>query len=244
MTTIPDHKVLINCDMGEWDAPHLRYVDDQLMSLIDLTNIACGGHAGSPTLIKHTLTLAKKNYTLVGAHPGYEDRPHFGRQYISMNSEDLVDMLSRQIDLFLDSCALVGIEPHHIKPHGALYHACNHNSMEAATLIELMQDEYSYLKLIVAPNSLLLQLADEAEITVLRESFIDRRYQENLRLVPRSQSGASITDMDDAAAQYHQILASKIKTKSGRTRDLVSDTCCIHGDNPAAVNILKKLMNV
>lgn len=34
----------INCDMGERGQAHP--VDDQLMAMIDIANIACGGHAG------------------------------------------------------------------------------------------------------------------------------------------------------------------------------------------------------
>jgi len=243
MNTKSDHPVLINCDMGEWDAPHLSYIDDKLMPLIHLTNIACGGHAGSSTLIKHTLTLAKKHGTIVGAHPGYQDRIGFGRQYISLNSNDLKEMLTMQIDLFLECCDRVDITPNHIKPHGALYHASNHHHHEADVIVDLISSSYSFLKLIVTPHSLLDRLADEAQIDILRESFVDRKYQDDLRLTPRSRDGAVLTSSDEAAAQYHLIQQSKIKTESGKLQNLTSDTCCIHGDNPAALDILKNLLN-
>ena len=37
--------MLINCDIGERGVAHS--IDDKLMSMIDIANIACGGHAGN-----------------------------------------------------------------------------------------------------------------------------------------------------------------------------------------------------
>ena len=56
----------INCDIGERGADHP--VDRQLMELIDIANIACGGHAGDDASIPFFCELAKKRKLIITAH--------------------------------------------------------------------------------------------------------------------------------------------------------------------------------
>ncbi|HAO86221.1 MAG TPA: lactam utilization protein LamB, partial [Gammaproteobacteria bacterium] len=48
--------MLINCDLGECLIPN---PDADIMSLIDMANIACGGHAGDDESMVKTIKLAK-----------------------------------------------------------------------------------------------------------------------------------------------------------------------------------------
>ena len=63
----------LNADVGEGmdDAALLPYVTS--------ANVACGLHAGDPSVMDDTVTLALSRGVRVGAHPGYADREHFGR---------------------------------------------------------------------------------------------------------------------------------------------------------------------
>ena len=69
----------LNCDMGEG-----MLDDEALMPLISSANIACGYHAGSAALMARTVELALRHGVAVGAHPGFDDRDHFGRTEIHL----------------------------------------------------------------------------------------------------------------------------------------------------------------
>ncbi|MFT4537156.1 MAG: UPF0271 protein [Saprospiraceae bacterium] len=227
--------------MGEWDAPHLINQDQLIMSHIDMCNIACGGHAGSAQIMAQTIELAIAEDVFVGAHPGYSDRVNFGRSYIDLSDIDLKDTLQSQIDLFLNVIDTFEINPYHIKPHGALYHACNQMEKEMSVLINLMKEQYSYLKLIVFPNSILHQTALKEGLDIMVESFIDRSYTLNLNLASRNMHGSVITSVVQANAQYQNLSNESVITQDGITAQLVSQTACIHGDNPNVLEILESI---
>lgn len=227
--------------MGEWNAPHLENQDHLIMPHIDLCNIACGGHAGSTDIIKHTIKLAMANEVKVGAHPGYADKSNFGRQYVELSEQELKDLLRSQIDLFLNVADKMNVVPYHIKPHGALYHACNHREIEMNVLIDIVKNDYSHLVLLVFPESILHKAAEKEELTYMAESFIDRSYTDGLKLAPRRGTGSIITSVAKAKAQYNKLSAGEVITQSGLTKKIISQTTCIHGDNPNVLEILKSI---
>ncbi|KAJ9104964.1 hypothetical protein QFC19_003761 [Naganishia cerealis] len=69
--TVPQHsslsKIEINVDCGEAFGNWQAGPDEELMPMIDVANVACGGHAGSPVVMKRTIDLAKKFGVKVGA---------------------------------------------------------------------------------------------------------------------------------------------------------------------------------
>jgi len=230
--------------MGEWDAPHLTPMDEAIMPYVDMCNIACGGHAGSELIMASTMNLATEYNVKIGAHPGYEDREHFGRKYMPLTSDQLTQVLNKQLSEFLSICNATNVNPYHIKAHGALYHACNYRDLEAEVLINVIKELCPKLVLLVAPDSLLEDKAKEEGLVTMAESFIDRRYNDDLTLVSRSESDAVITDEATAAKQFDSLSRGQIVTRSGKTKPLSSDTACIHGDNPNCLEILKAFRNV
>ena len=51
-------RVDLNADMGESFGPWKMGDDASLLKVVTSANIACGGHAGDPDVLAHTLTLA------------------------------------------------------------------------------------------------------------------------------------------------------------------------------------------
>ena len=51
--------IKLNCDLGESFGAWQMGLDAEVMPLIDQANIACGFHAGDPTVLVNTLALAK-----------------------------------------------------------------------------------------------------------------------------------------------------------------------------------------
>ena len=84
MTTIN-----LNADLGESFGHYTIGNDAALMKVIKSASIACGFHAGDPTVMANAVRLAQANGVSVGAHPGFNDLWGFGRRQIKMNARDL-----------------------------------------------------------------------------------------------------------------------------------------------------------
>src|ERR1700677_5185838 len=74
----------LNCDLGE-GCP----CDAELLFLITSANVACGWHAGDAATATVTLTAAVKYGVIVGAHPSFPDREHFGRRELQRTSAEI-----------------------------------------------------------------------------------------------------------------------------------------------------------
>ena len=66
-TTAALKRIEINVDCGEafglWECGP----DEDLMPMIDVANVACGGHAGDPVVMRRTIAACKKHGIKVGA---------------------------------------------------------------------------------------------------------------------------------------------------------------------------------
>lgn len=98
------------------------------------------------------------------------------------------------------------------------------------------------LKLYVPYGSVISEIAISEGIPITYEVFADRNYNDDLSLVSRANANAVITDADKMIDHVkNMILHKKVKSVSGVEVDLKAETICIHGDNPKAISLLKKL---
>src|SRR5437016_11437059 len=109
-------KVDLNSDLGE-GAGH----DDEILSVVSSTNIACGFHAGNPASIFNSIRAAKEKGVAVGAHPSLDDRKDFGRAEMQASAAEVYSLVAYQVGAFNALCAAAGVDMNHVKPHGALY---------------------------------------------------------------------------------------------------------------------------
>ena len=231
----------INCDMGEWDSPYVENVDYQLMPYIHQCNIACGGHAGSADVLYETMSLAIDNDILIGAHPGYDDRASFGRVFISYPSDELTDILYRQLSLAIDTASKLNTKLSHIKPHGALYHSCHKNELQRDVFFSAISDMSLGVPVMVLADSNLYNFCKKNNISVISEAYIDRSYNDDGSLISRSQYGAVITNVDQAVLQYKNLTKGVVFSADRKEINIRSESACIHGDNPFALQILKAI---
>ncbi|MBT9155351.1 MAG: hypothetical protein DDT37_00318 [Firmicutes bacterium] len=95
------HLVDLNCDMAESFGPYTLGHDELIMPHITSANIACGFHAGDPTVMRRTVALAKMHGVRVGAHPGYPDLAGFGRRPMGLAPTEVYDAVVYQIGALL-----------------------------------------------------------------------------------------------------------------------------------------------
>src|SRR2546429_1215638 len=106
----------LNADLGE-GAGH----DDELLALVTSANIACGFHAGDAETMRRSIETARDHKVAVGAHPSLFDRENFGRKELPVKSGEVFDAVVYQLGIFQAIAEAAGVQPNHVKPHGALY---------------------------------------------------------------------------------------------------------------------------
>lgn len=221
-------RVELSADLGE-GAPR----EDEIWPLIDRANVACGGHAGDDDSMRIAAGLAIEHGVVLGAHPSYPDREHFGRRSVQMSPEALRASLVAQI------AALRFFAPvRHVKPHGALYNDAHKDRALADVIVSAMDGEMA----LVAPDRSQMAIAARAAgIRVIREAFADRRYESDGSLTPRSIAGSTLT-VDEAAVQA-VLLATEgaVVARDGSRIPIAFDTICIHADMDGAVERLRTI---
>ena len=215
----------LNCDMGELeDARH----EAALMEYITSANIACGGHAGDEAAMERTTRLALARGVRIGAHPGYPDRPNFGRVAIPMPAAEIERMVRRQIERLDAVVRSLGGRIVHVKPHGALYNGAVRDAEVARAVAAGVAAWDPRVTLFGLAGSPMLDVWRQMGLQIAAEAFADRRYEPDGTLRPRHFADALITDPREAAAQALRF-----------AREGQAQTICVHGDTPGAVDILK-----
>ncbi len=228
----------INADVGEGMGN-----EAQLFPLITSCNIACGGHTGDAKTMTEVVRLAKANNIKIGAHPSYPDKANFGRKVMDISCADLYTTLKHQVRALMGILYKEKATLHHIKPHGALYNKAFTNEKTATVIVEVVKSIALPIKLYVPYGSVISDIALANGIDVWYEGFADRRYNDDLSLVSRSESDAMITNPQAAYEQILQMIAKgKIHVKSGVEAPIKVQTICVHGDTKNAIELTQYLV--
>ena len=74
------NRINLNADLGESFGAWKMGDDPALLRIVKSANVACGFHAGDPTVMQETVRLAIAHGVSIGAHPSYPDLQGFGRR--------------------------------------------------------------------------------------------------------------------------------------------------------------------
>jgi len=220
----------LNADLGEGGSQ-----DAALIALVSSANIACGGHAGDEATMRAAIDACLAAGVVIGAHPGYEDREHFGRRALEISPAAVTDLVVRQVARLAEMTPL-----HHVKPHGALYNQADHDPELAAAVVKGVASVVPACLFYAPPGGALAAAAKTAGLRLCAEGFADRRYTESGNLVPRGEAGAMIEEVGAAVAQAMQIACKgRVETTAGTWFPLSAQTLCVHGDSPHALETLR-----
>lgn len=82
-------RIDMNSDMGESFGRWKLGDDEALLDVVSSANVACGFHAGDPSVMLRTLSYAASREVMVGAHVAYRDLAGFGRRYVDESPDEL-----------------------------------------------------------------------------------------------------------------------------------------------------------
>lgn len=238
-------KIDLNSDVGESFGAYRIGLDEEVIPLISSANIGCGFHGGDPSVMRQTIALAQEHGVALGAHPGFPDLIGFGRRKIDATQEEIRDYVTYQIGALQAFAAMQDMKLQHVKAHGALYNMAERDVRiwEAIAQVIAGIDRQLILVAIAGPmREEVKEIGKRYGIRIAFEFFADRAYNRDGSLVSRREPGAVIHDHLQAAERVLKMVTEKrIVAKDGAEIEVIADTICVHGDNPAAVRLAQQI---
>ena len=233
-------KVDLNCDLGESFGRYKLGEQKEILKYVTSANIACGFHAGDPTVMRETVKLAIENGVKIGAHPGLPDLNGFGRRNMDITAQEAYDMVVYQIGALQGFLTRYNETMQHVKPHGALYQMATRDGELAEAIAQAVHDISPSLVLYGLAGSELTRAGEKIGLRTAHEVFADRTYQADGSLTSRSQKDALITDKELAVEQVFKMVSEgKVRSQQNTDVSLQADTVCIHGDGAHALDFAR-----
>ncbi len=228
----------LNSDLGESYGVWTLGDDAAMLGIVTSANVACGFHAGDPSVLRATCRLAVENEVAIGAQVSFADLAGFGRRHVDMAPDELRDAVLYQLGALDAFAQVAGAEIGYVKPHGALYHATAADRSAAQALVAAAAEYDSSLMIVGLPGSELLLAADAAGLEAVPEAFADRAYRPDGGLVSRREAGSVLTDPDEVATRAVRIATdNEVVAIDGTVVSVRARSICVHGDTPGAVEL-------
>ena len=236
----------LNADLGEGFGRWSLTDDVALLDVVTSANVACGFHAGDPSIMRRVCELAVARGVTIGAQVSYRDLAGFGRRSMEVPLGELAAEVAYQIGALEVFARAAGTRVAYVKPHGALYNRTVHDEAQASAVVEgtmlASTAVGASLPLMGLPGSALLAAAREAGLEAIEEAFSDRAYLADGTLVPRSEPEAVLADAD-AVVERALVIAERrpITTVTGEQLTVAARSICVHGDTPGAAAMAARI---
>jgi UPF0271 protein len=235
-------RIDLNCDLGESFGAWRMGEDDAILPLISSASVACGFHAGDPSIMQRTVAQAAAHGVAIGAHVSLPDLQGFGRREMRVTPAEVYAMTLYQIGALHAFARAAGTCVAHVKPHGALYNMAARDGALAEAIARAVQQFDPRLRLFGLANSRLIDAARAIDLPAASEAFVDRRYCSDGSLQPRGEPGAVIENIDAAAEQAIAIARDgRVAASNGSAVAVQADTLCLHGDGAHALAFAHRL---
>lgn len=230
----------VNSDLGESYGVWTLGDDAAMLGIVTSANVACGFHAGDPSVLRAACSLAVRNGVAIGAQVSFPDLPGFGRRHLDMAPDELRDAVLYQLGALDAFAQVAGAEIAYVKPHGALYHATATHRSAAQALVAAAAEYDPTLAVLGLPGSELLAAADDAGLEAVPEAFADRAYTPEGGLVSRREVDSVLTDVDVVAERAVRIATdNEVVAVDGSVVRVQARSICVHGDTPGAVDLAR-----
>lgn len=235
-------KVDLNSDMGEGFGPYRLCDDEAMMDLVSSTNIACGFHAGDPTIMTNMVRLAKARGVDVGAHPGLPDREGFGRRELPFSDLELRQQFLYQLGALIAIAKVEGVRVSHVSFHAAMGNMVNRNEALSTAMMEAIRTIDPALIVFCTAGSIIERTAYAAGLRTLSLFLADRAYQASGALVPRGQPGDLVKDEAAVRQRVRQFLTEGTVTAiCGTVIPMAARSILVHSDTPGSLDLAKRV---
>jgi UPF0271 protein len=164
---------------------------------------------------------------------------------MDVTHEEIGDYVTYQIGALQAFAAARGARLQHVKPHGALYNMAvrDPSIWDAVAAAIAALDPRLILFALAGPGRAELEnIGARHGIRIAFEFFGDRAYNPDGSLVGRHLAGAVIHDHEQVAAKVLKLVTdNRVVCVDGSEIELRADTICVHGDNPSAVALVRRI---
>jgi len=222
--------------MGELAPGQTENFDNEIMPYISSCNVACGFHSGDPVTIEKTIRSAVAHKVVIGAHPSYDDRAHFGRKSMHVALDILIPQLRYQIYAVKGITESFGMSLHHVKAHGALYNDMLNDDALAEAYVRLVKSIDKNIFIYALAHSNVTDICKANNVKYVHEVFADRKYESVNQLRSRKHEDAVIHDKSILLNQVKGFLTSELHLEQG-VASIKAESICLHSDTAGAVQL-------
>lgn len=233
-------KIDINSDMGEGFGRYTVADDAALLDVVTTANVACGFHAGDPTIMAGLVHSAKERNIGLGAHPGLPDLMGFGRRQMAVSARDMANMLIYQLGALKGFAAAVGHPVTHVSYHAAFGNMALADRALADVLTEAIKSVDRDLVVFSMPDTEVEKSARAAGLRTMQVFLADRAYRRDGSLVPRGTAGAVIHSSEAVAQRVRRFVESgDVVTLEGDVIPMRARSILVHSDTPGSAALAR-----
>ncbi|MFI2347482.1 LamB/YcsF family protein [Streptomyces sp. NPDC019443] len=231
----------LNADLAEGYGRWVLTDDEAMLSVVTSANVACGFHAGDPSIMRRVCDMAAERGVRIGAQVSYRDLAGFGRRAMDVPGDELADEITYQIGSLQVFARAAGATVSYVKPHGALYNRVVSDQEQASAVAAGTRLADPTLPVLCLPGSAMHVQAQRVGLPAVDEAFVDRAYTATGTLAPRATPGAVITDPQQVARRAVALARDgRVTALGGETVSIRAHSLCLHGDTPGAVELAKQ----
>jgi UPF0271 protein len=222
-------RIDVNADLGEGLARYSFGHDAEMMKHVSSVSIACGWHAGDPTIMRESVARAADAGVAIGAHVSFPDVLGFGTHRMVARPDEIRDWTMYQAGALQAFAQAEGVSLQHVKPHGALYYMSYEDHEVARAVVDATRA--------LGEGICFVSMGPEAEtacrevgVPFVCEGFADMTYGAPWRLVPGVFSGDDAEVVAERAVRFAKHRLCELTDGSTFTAEV--DTVCVHGHLP------------
>lgn len=226
----------LNADLGEGYGPWQMGDDAALLGVLSSANVACGFHAGDPSIMDRTVRDALASGVDVGAHVGFPDRQGFGRRVMQMELAELTSIVVYQLGALAGIARRAGHRMTHMSFHGALGNTAAADAALADALVGAVAAFDPELTILSSTSRAIEAAADRHGLRIATCFLADRAYDDDGLLVPRKLPNSVIHDPAACVERVTRLLQDgTVITYSGKALPMRAASILLHGDTHGAV---------
>jgi 5-oxoprolinase (ATP-hydrolysing) subunit A len=234
-------KIDLVADLGEGFGAYALGDDEALLDIVSSANIACGFHAGDPSIMDTTVRRCVERGVGIGAHPGFPDLAGFGRRAMDLTADEVRTAVLYQIGALQAFAAAHGARVAHVAPHGKLGNLVAVRPDYAAAVADAVASLDPEL-IVLAQDGELADAVRDRGLRVAIVGIADRAYRDDGTLVPRGEPEAVLHDPAEIAKRAVRLVTEGVlETESGADLELACDTVLLHGDTPGSVAVARRV---
>lgn len=228
-------------DLGEGYGSYTMADDEGLLEILTSANIACGFHAGDPRIMDRTVRLCAERGVGIGAHPSFPDLNGFGRRAMDLSAEEVRTDILFQLGALSAFATAHGSTVSHLCPHGRLGNLVITRADYAAAMTDAVA-QFDPSIVIVTQAGEVVNAAAERGLKIGMVAAIDRNYEDDGTLTPRSEADAVIHDPDIIVARTLRMVADgTVVARSGKVLEIEIESVLLHGDGPDSLALARRI---